>query len=192
MTATSGQLIGAQPYMVMKNDTTRTMSTWTAAYYNTNVTVTNIAMFGGNGIGYFGLANSSVNVSAENLINCVDSSNSTPLIGCARVTLRSGQNGSVTFSNLNTNNASILRVYSTASNAYLIRPIIINSLTSSKSVNLGFNYVTTTPSNVTVAPGACQSINVSIGTWPYTNLTITGTPNNSNISLSNTVTVFNG
>lgn len=60
----SGQLVGSQQYMGMRNDTNRSVSNWKATYDNSSVTITNIIMSNGNGVVYFGIANTSVSVSS--------------------------------------------------------------------------------------------------------------------------------
>jgi hypothetical protein len=189
----AAQLIGSTNFMTMRNDTSRTVSSYKASYNYPNITLTNVTMTGGNGIVYFGVASTGQAVSQENLINCVDSSNTTRLLACGRVALRSGQNATLVFTNFTASNS--FSIYSTATNAYLLRPIVLNvsnSNLSGSTVSLGQNYVVTSPPTVTIAPGACQSVNVTIGTWPYTNVTITGNPSNSNVSVSNQVIIVNG
>jgi hypothetical protein len=180
-TATAASLIGYQPFMTQRNDTARTLTTSTSSYSNGNVTVANVTMTGGNGIVYFAVAPSGTSLSSENITNCVAADGST-LIACARSALRSGQNATLVLSNVSSNGS--FQVYSTSTNAYLLRPILINSTNSAtgQTVSLGGNFVTTNPSSVTVAPGACQNINVTIGTWPYTNVTINSASSNSNIT----------
>lgn len=190
---TSANIIGFQNYMVQRNDTSRTVtaSSGRATYNNNNVTITNVTMAGGNGIIYYGVAPTNSIVSSESLLNCLDTTNNT-LLSCARVAVRSGQNSTLVLSNITT--SSTFQLFSTYSNAYLLRPIVINPSTtlSATPITLGNNFVTTSPTSVTIAPGACQSINVTIGTWPYSNVTINGISSNSNVTISNAIVVVNG
>lgn len=191
--STAASIIGYQPYMVQRNDTNRVVTTSSAvsSYNNNSVTITNFTITGGNGIIYFGLAPANSSLSAENLTNCVTSSGSA-LIGCSRSALRSGQNATIVISNVTSNGT--FQLYNTYTNAYLLRPILLNNGTSlsGSAVTLGNNYVTTNPSTITLAAGACQDVNVTVGTWPYTNVTITGVPSNSNVSVSNGIVIVNG
>jgi hypothetical protein len=142
-----------------------------------------VLMENGDGIVYFAAApaSSTVDVTAENIINCAYNG-STQFSGCKRIALTSGEETSVAIPVASA--ASGYRLYSVGSTDYLKRVVLVNNLSgttvlSSTTVLVSNNSITVDPSNFSIAISRCQSVNVSIGSLPPSPVTITFTISNT-------------
>lgn len=194
--AVSGANLGSSTELRMRTNSTRSVTTGTAASYsNGTVTLSGIQMSGGPGVVYVAVAPSTAaNITAESVLNCKSSnpSNSTPLLSCQRVVLTGNQMETATAS-LPVSSSSGAVLYVAATTDYVPRPIIVNNTASAVLTSLPIvsasSAVAISPSSISVAAGTCKNITITLDSLPTSDVGVgftTTTTNNtaSGISLT--------
>jgi hypothetical protein len=73
----------------------------------------------------------------------------------------------------NVTSAANYTLYTIATNDFIPRPIAFLSTVDNYTVNLINGSVSITPSTINIAQGSCQSVNLTLGTSPSSNVTVT-------------------